>query len=86
MPEGFCRFLDLKTKPVLTPLAGSVKFGPDSDDKFLGADVPYQRLIGGLMCLTVCTRPDLAFAASCLSQFDKIYTDVHSTAPKRVLR
>lgn len=75
-------------KTVATPLAVSVKLDRDSVDvsKETSAEVPYQKLIGGLMYLTVCTRPDLAFAASCLSQFNNCYTDVHWKAAKRVLR
>ena len=35
------------------------------------ADVPYWRLVGKLMWLVVATRPDLAYAVTILSQFNK---------------
>jgi len=49
-------------------------------------DLPYQSLMGSLMYLTVCTRPDISHAESLLSQFDSNFTQQHWTAAKRVLR
>lgn len=48
--------------------------------------IPYQNLIGSLMYLAVCTRPDIANVVSCLSQFNTCYTEVHWNMAKRVLR
>lgn len=51
------------------------------------ADVrKYQELIGRLMYLSVCTRPDLSFALSCLSQFNNEPRQPHMSALKRILR
>lgn len=51
------------------------------------ADVQkYQELIGRLMYLSVCTRPDLSFALSCLSQFNNEPRQLHMSALKRILR
>lgn len=49
-------------------------------------DIPYQQLIGGLMYLSVLTRPDIAFCISYLSQFNKCYTNNHWSYAKRVLK
>lgn len=49
-------------------------------------NVPYQNLIGGLMYLVVCTRPDIAHTVSFLSSFNKEPTSESWRAAKRVLR
>lgn len=49
-------------------------------------DSPYQQLIGSLMYLSVCTRPDIAFPVSYLSQFNLNHTKEHWLACKRVLK
>lgn len=49
-------------------------------------EIPYQNLIGGLMYLSVMTRPDISFSVSFLSQFNKCYTKVHWNYAKRILR
>lgn len=46
----------------------------------------FQELIGKLMYLSVATRPDISFAMSYLSQFNKNPKRMHMTALKRVLR
>ena len=47
---------------------------------------PYRELIGSLMYLTTCTRPDLAFAVGHLSRYVERPTQQHIGAAKRVLR
>lgn len=48
--------------------------------------LPYQNLIGGLLYLSISTRPDIFFAVSFLSQFNSCYNVSHWKAAKRVLR
>lgn len=48
--------------------------------------IPYQQLIGSLMYLSVLTRPDISYAVSFLSQFNKCHTNVHWNYAKRILR
>ena len=69
-------------KPVATPLEGKLSCGEASED----LDVPYQELIGSLMYLSVCTRPDICHTLSYLSQFNKSHGIEHWKAAKRVLR
>lgn len=47
---------------------------------------PYRELIGGLIYLANATRPDIAFAASTLSQFSTNPGRVHWLLAKRVLK
>jgi len=46
----------------------------------------YQQMIGSLMYLVTCTRPDLAFSVSFLSCFSSHPLTCHQTAAKRVFR
>lgn len=48
--------------------------------------IPYRELIGSLMYLAVCTRPDIAHAVSIMSQFCNCYEEIHWSAAKRILR
>ena len=49
-------------------------------------DVPYRELIGGLMYLAVCTRPDIAYAVGVLSRFMMNPGMGHWKVAKGVLR
>lgn len=73
-------------KPVTTPAVPGQRLekpvhGRKPDDR-----IPYRALIGSLMYLAVCTRPDIAHVVSHLSQFNECYEEQHWTAAKRVLR
>lgn len=46
----------------------------------------YRQLMGCLMYLSVCTRPDISFACSQLSQFNNCFDVTHWQAAKRILR
>jgi Reverse transcriptase (RNA-dependent DNA polymerase)/gag-polypeptide of LTR copia-type/Integrase core domain/GAG-pre-integrase domain len=46
----------------------------------------YQSIIGGIMFAMLCTRPDIAFAVTTLSQFASNPMPAHAQALKRVLR
>ena len=48
-------------------------------------NIPYQELIGGLMYLSMATRPDITHAVSYLSQFSSCFRESHWKAAKRVL-
>ena len=53
------------------------------DDKILPS---YQRLVGSLTYLAICTRPDIAYAAMALGQFSASPTRAHLACAKGVLR
>lgn len=82
------KFSMMDCNSVSTPLDVNHQLGKVSEvnkeDDF--SHLPYQRLIGSLMYLAVCTRPDIAHAVSVLSQFNAKYTEEHWRSAKRVLR
>eukprot|EP00798_Chlamydomonas_sp_ICE-L_P007506 gene7506-biopygen17300 len=45
----------------------------------------YISLVGSLIYLSTCTRPDIAYAVSCLSRFSAVPTRAHWKAAKRLL-
>jgi hypothetical protein len=53
------------------------------DDKIV---ITYQRLVGSLTYLAICTRPDIAYAAMALGQFNSSPTRAHLSCVKTVLR
>lgn len=83
------RFNMTDCRPVATPadVLKSVKTVVD-DDMTAGEVVkfPYRELIGSVMFLSICTRPDISCAVSVLSQFLEEPQQCHVTAAKRILR
>ena len=76
-----------ESKPVLTPMDTS-RLQP-AQKGFRCDEVErkwYARAIGSLMYLMLGTRPDIAFAVSCLSRFMANPTAAHIQAVKRVFR
>lgn len=70
---------------VTTPFEPGLKLTvPNKEED--NPELPYQELIGSLMYIAICTRPDIAHAVSYLSQFNAHYGGVHFRAAKRVLR
>ncbi|KAE9302609.1 hypothetical protein PF001_g13931 [Phytophthora fragariae] len=51
-----------------------------------GKKFPYRELVGSLMYMATCTRPDLAYAVGQLSRYVQCPTQQHIGAAKRVLR
>ena len=58
----------------------------NQEDQLLPTNVPYRQAIGSLIYLVSCTRPDIAFAVSRLSQYLENAQNNHWDAVKRVLR
>lgn len=75
-------------KPVATPMMLNEKFQTSlSSNECIDDDVyRYRELLGSLMYLAVCTRPDIAYVCSQLSQFSNNFGKCHWLAAKRVLR
>jgi hypothetical protein len=65
----------------LDPSPGALPHISDDDVKPL-----FQKLVGSLMYLAICTRPDISYAAMSLGQFNVNPTRAHLLAAKRVLR
>ena len=67
------RFAMSSTKSIDTPCAVNIHlttlFAPQSNEKEYMSCVPYSSVVGSLMYVMVCTRPDLAQAVSVVSRF-----------------
>ncbi|KAM1125408.1 hypothetical protein ACFX2B_040210 [Malus domestica] len=69
--------LDIKKDP----------FYPKEDDELvLGPEVPYLSVIGALLYLAQCTRPDIAFSVNFLARYNSAPTILHWKGVKYVLR
>ena len=73
-------------KPVSTPVNPDVKLvSSESPDEMCDQQM-YQAVIGNLLYLSTKTRPDIAYAVSCVARFCANPTKEHWTAVKRILR
>jgi hypothetical protein len=75
---------DAKTKNI--PLSPSIKLSKDEGEPLSTTDYDYGNLIGSLLYLSVCTRPDIAQAVGVLSKYMATPTTVHWHAANDVLR
>jgi len=76
-------------KPVSTPMNASeklLKVELSREEYQEMKNVPYSQAVGSLMYLAVSTRPDIAYAVSCLSQFNNCPAKCHWSAVKHVMR
>ncbi|GBN16134.1 Retrovirus-related Pol polyprotein from transposon TNT 1-94 [Araneus ventricosus] len=78
-------------KKVKTPLDPSIKLTKEMCPKTEAEKAemslyPYWSLIGSLMYLAICTRPDICHTVSYLSQFNENASMPHWTAAKRVFK
>ena len=71
-------------RPVSTPIEPKTSLVKASDSDPVFEQNLYQGMIGSLMYLVTCTRPDLAFSVSYLSRFASHPLERHHTAVKRV--
>lgn len=72
-------------KPLSTPLSPSTKLTKDGEPLDT-AIYPYPQLIGSLLYLSVCTRPDITQAVGALARYMACPTVSHWQAAKGVLR
>lgn len=80
------RFGMTECKPVKTPISLNCKLVKPEKATLDDNRYNYRQLIGSLMYLAVCTRPDIAFACSQLSQYNNGFDVTHWQAAKRILR
>lgn len=74
-----------ESKPLLTPLSTATKLTKDGkplDTSIYG----YAQLVGSLMYISVCTRPDIAQAVGALARYMAAPTVIHWQAAKGILR
>ncbi|CAI7896258.1 unnamed protein product [Closterium sp. NIES-53] len=74
--------------PQPTPLSTSHSLSAPPSDESVEPSGPYTKLVGCLMYLMTCTRPDLAYPLSLLARYvaPSRHQKVHWDAAKRVLR
>ena len=58
----------------------------DEDEELLGPEVPYLSVIGTLMYIANCIRPDIAFAVNLLARHSACPTKHHWTGVKNIFR
>jgi hypothetical protein len=80
-----------KAKPVSTPMPPKVRLTsnmcPQTDEeKRMMKQEPYDAVVGKLMYLTTCTRPDIAYAVRELARFMGNPGEMHWKCAKHVLR
>ncbi|GJW64924.1 putative RNA-directed DNA polymerase [Tanacetum coccineum] len=77
----------LASKPSYIPMQPNISLSsePKDDDPLLDNITDYKKLIGKLIYLTT-TRPDIAYTASCLSQFMHSPLKSHLKAALKVIR
>ena len=73
-------------KPVKTPVDPGQRLVKASEDERALDQPLYQSVVGSLMYLATCTRPDIAYAVGMLARFSSKPNRSHWTAAKRVLR
>ena len=71
---------------VKTPISTGTVFERMQNDLSCINPKAYQRLVGSLMYIAGCTRPDILYAANRLGQYMSDPLEKHMTAAKRVLR
>ena len=76
----------MNCRPMSTPVASGTKLHKAKDDDELIDSTYYQSIIGSIMYPMLCTRPDLAYTISQLSQFNAAPVMAHLSAAKRALR
>ncbi|CAI7882488.1 unnamed protein product [Closterium sp. NIES-53] len=82
------RFDFTYSSPLSTPLPTGHSLSAPPSDEFVEPSGPYPELVGCLMYLMTCTRPDLAYPLSLLARYvaPGRHRKVHWDAAKRVLR
>ena len=78
------RFSMLDKAPVSTPMKPGMKFAKHTGQPI--SQLEYSKVIGSLMYVMTCTRPDIAFVAGKLSRFTSNPGSHHWMAIRRVLR
>ena len=76
---------DAKSRSV--PATAALKLRkPEGDEALLAANYPYKELVGALLYISVCTRPEIAYIVGVLSRYMSCSTWEHWQAAKGVLR
>ena len=72
-----------KTEKFETPIEKDLSLLPGTSN--INVKLPYRQLVGCLLYIAICSRPDISFAVNYFSRFMNSYTDSHFKYLKRVL-
>jgi hypothetical protein len=72
--------------PKCVPMTPGIKLTASESIEPPDGSYPFRELVGSLLYLSVCTRPDISFAVGALARFMSNYTAAHWSAAKDVLR
>lgn len=80
------RFRMKNAKPVYLPADANSRLTRAQDDASCITNVPYRELVGSLMYIVTCTRPDIADAVGNVAKYCEQHTSEHWSAAKRILK
>ena len=91
LADILARYRHTDVKPASTPMEPGLKLSKSQmptteSEKAAMKDIPYRQLVGALLYLANCTRPDIAQAVSSCARFGSNPGRVHWQALKHVLR
>ena len=69
-----------------TPANSNSKLMKIREEEAFAPKCPYCELVGALMYIATCTRPDIAHAVGEVAKFCERYNKSHLTAAKRILK
>ena len=84
--DALTKFGMVDCKPMSTPMSTTCNLDPVADDFEIADKSLYRSIIGSLLWIANCTRPDIAYAVNRLAQSLNAPGEAHLTAAKRVLR
>jgi Reverse transcriptase (RNA-dependent DNA polymerase)/Integrase core domain/GAG-pre-integrase domain len=84
--DVIARFGMADAKPASLPLSPGVKLSRDTGSPLDVLAFPYREVVGSLMYLSVCTRPDISQAVGALARYMSCPMKEHWDAAKAVLR
>ena len=73
-------------KDVHTPADSNAKLAKVPDEEVFVPKFPYRELVGALMYVATCTRPDIAHVVGEVAKYCERYNKSHWTAAKRILK
>jgi hypothetical protein len=75
-----------EAKPKTVPLSSSIKLTAEDGEALDKECYPFSALVGSMLYLSICTRPDIAYSVGALAKYMSKPTTVHWSAAKSVLR
>lgn len=75
-----------EAKPKTVPLSSSIKLTTEDGEALDKECYPFSTLVGSMLYLSICTRPDIAYSVGALAKYMSKPTTVHWIAAKSVLR